>query len=117
LILFLPPSCLDFRDARARNARAAAISSPSSSSSSVAGGGTIAAFAFAVAAGDRCSLHRNEPGCVVGAHRQYLATAAGAPAFLAGEEEDDDDDEEFTAAAMGGCRVTLPANRSGKRGE
>ena len=28
--------------------------------------------------GDRCSLHRNEPGCVVGAHRQYFP--AGAPA-------------------------------------
>lgn len=43
--------------------------------------------------GDRCSLHRNEPGCVVGAHRQYLlAAAGGAPAALfeheGGEEEE-----------------------------
>ncbi|KAG8070056.1 hypothetical protein GUJ93_ZPchr0006g46383 [Zizania palustris] len=77
--LILPTSCLEFCDTRARNARTAAAAAAVLLSSSGSG--------CAVAAADRCNLHRNEPGCVVGAHMQYLYLA-GAPAVFGGEEED-----------------------------
>nr|CAB3449096.1 unnamed protein product [Digitaria exilis] len=47
---------------RSRNARATAAAADDESAS----------------AGDRCSLHRNDPGCVVGAHRQYLLAGVAA---------------------------------------
>ena len=61
------PCRLGFRAVviRSRNARAAAASLASSDAAAVA----------SIDDDDRCSLHRNEPGCVVGAHRQYLAGA------------------------------------------
>ena len=73
------PCRLGFRPViRSRNARAAAAAAASLASSDAAEGAATAAAAVAsIDDDDRCSLHRNEPGCVDGAHRQYLA-AAGA---------------------------------------
>jgi hypothetical protein len=61
------PLCLGFCATRARRARAVVAAAASLDTSDPSG-------AFAVIS-DRCNLHRNEPGCVVGAHRQYLAGA------------------------------------------
>jgi hypothetical protein len=63
---------------RSRNARAAAAAAASlalASSDAAEGAAATAAAVASIDDDDRCSLHRNEPGCVVGAHRQYLAAA------------------------------------------
>jgi hypothetical protein len=68
------PLCFfGFRATRARNARATAAAA-SSFAASDPNGGTVA---VAANVSDRCCLHRNEPGCVVGEHRQYLVLEQG----------------------------------------
>jgi hypothetical protein len=65
------PCRLGFRAViRSRNTRATAAAAASLASDAEG------AAAMAFIDDDRCSLHRNEPGCVVGAHRQYLAGGA-----------------------------------------